>query len=74
MVRPACGGFRRVRDAYAARFNYDLRAIFRDLKEQEKRSGRTLVSYAQDAGEFVPNVALQPNAPVPAVSENMPSQ
>lgn len=33
---------RRVRDAYAARFNYDLRAIYRDLKEQEKRSGATL--------------------------------
>ena len=25
---------RRARDAYAARFNYDLRAIVRDLKEQ----------------------------------------
>jgi hypothetical protein len=37
---------RRVRDAYVARFNYDLRAIYRDLKEQEKRSGRKLVSYA----------------------------
>jgi hypothetical protein len=35
---------RRSRDAYAARFNYDLRAIFRDLKEQEMRSGRKLIS------------------------------
>ena len=34
---------RRARDAYAARFNYDLRAIIRDLKEKEKRSGRTVV-------------------------------
>ncbi len=33
---------RRARDAYAARFNYDLRAIYHDLKEQEKRSGATV--------------------------------
>lgn len=36
---------RRTREAYAARFHFDLRAIYRDLKEQEKRSGRELVSY-----------------------------
>lgn len=41
---PIVDEVRRVRDAYAARFNYDLRAIFRDLKEQEKRSGRKVVS------------------------------
>ncbi len=35
---------RRVRDAYAARFNYDLRAIYRDLKEQERRSEREVIS------------------------------
>jgi len=32
------------REAYAARFNYDLWAIFRDIKEQERKSGRTYVS------------------------------
>ena len=36
---------RRIRDEHAAKFNYDLDAIFRDIKEQEKRSGRTYVSY-----------------------------
>jgi len=46
---PIVDEVRRARDAYAARFNYDLRAIYRDLKEQEKRSGRKLVSYAKDA-------------------------
>ena len=46
---PIVDEVRRARDAYAARFNYDLRAIFRDLKEQEKRSGRKLASYVQDA-------------------------
>ena len=31
---------RAAREAYAKRFNYDLDAIYRDLKEQEKKSGR----------------------------------
>jgi hypothetical protein len=41
---PIVDEVRRARDAYAAQFNYDLQAIFRDLKEQEKRSGRKIVS------------------------------
>jgi len=36
---------RKVREAHAARFNDDLRAIYRDLKEQERKSGRVFVSY-----------------------------
>jgi len=31
---------RRHRDAYAKRFKYDLQAIYRDLKEQQEKSGR----------------------------------
>jgi hypothetical protein len=34
---------RKVRDAYAKRFNYDLDSIYRDLKEKECRSGRVVV-------------------------------
>lgn len=56
---PIVDEVRRVRDAYAARFNYDLRAIVRDLKEQEKLSGRRAVSYAQD-GVAVANQPVQP--------------
>jgi hypothetical protein len=52
---PIVDEVRRVRDAYAARFNYDLRAIYRDLKEQEKRSGRKVVSYAESSTEVEPN-------------------
>jgi hypothetical protein len=36
---------RAAREAYARRFNYDLDAIYRDLKEQEKKGGRTTVSF-----------------------------
>ena len=35
---------RKTREEHAAKFNYDLEAIYRDLKEQEKRSGRKVVS------------------------------
>ena len=33
----------RVRNAHAARFNYNLDAIFRDIKEQEKKAGYKFV-------------------------------
>ncbi len=36
---------RRVREAHAAKFNFDLRAIFRDLKAKEAASGRKYVNY-----------------------------
>jgi hypothetical protein len=35
---------RKVREAYAKQFGYDLRAIHRDLKAQEQASGRRIVS------------------------------
>ena len=55
---PIVDEVRRVRDAHAASFNYDPDAIFRDIKEQEKRSGRKYVSFADDT--VAPNQALQP--------------
>jgi hypothetical protein len=50
MKDPIVDEVRRVRYAYAARFNYDLDAIFRDIKEREKKSGL----------QFVQGVARQP--------------
>ena len=35
---------RRIRDEYAKSLNYPLRAIYEDLKEKERRSGRQYVS------------------------------
>jgi hypothetical protein len=42
---PIVARIRKVRDTYAAQFNYDLEAIYQDLKRQEKESGLTFVSY-----------------------------
>ena len=53
---------RRIRDAHAAKFNYDPRAIFRDIKEQEKRSGRKYVSFADD--NVGPKLGVAPNQPL----------
>ncbi len=35
---------RKVRDEHAAKFKYDLDAIYQDLKKQQKRGGRKVVS------------------------------
>jgi hypothetical protein len=35
---------RKVREAYSRQFGHDLAAIHRDLKEQERASGRRVVS------------------------------
>ncbi len=37
MNDPIVDEARRVRDAHAARFNYDLDAIFQDIKQREKK-------------------------------------
>ncbi len=35
---------RKVRDEYAAKFNYDIDTIYDDIKKQEKHSQRKVVS------------------------------
>lgn len=36
---------RKVRTEHAAKFNYDLKAIYQDLKEQQRVSGRRYVRF-----------------------------
>jgi len=71
---PIVDEVRRSRDAYAARFSYDLRAMYRDLKAQEKRSSRKIVSYAEISTRVEPDKALQPTGPASTVPDNTPSQ
>lgn len=42
---PIVAAVRQIRAEHAAKFHYDLQAIYRDLKEKEKNSGRTYVRY-----------------------------
>lgn len=60
---PIVDEVRRIRDAHAAKFNYDPEAIFQDIKDLEKRSGRTYVSFADDGD--APNQPPQPAFVIP---------
>ena len=60
MNDPIVDEVRRVRDAHAARFNYDLDAIFQDIKKREMESGLVFVQGV--ARQPAPNQALQPTA------------
>ncbi len=46
---------RKIRETHARKFNYDLHAIFRDIKEREKTSGRKFIAFppkrAENAGQ-----------------------
>jgi hypothetical protein len=66
MNDPIVDEVRRIRDAHAARFNYDLDAIFQDIKEREKQSGLQFVGGI--ARQPMPNPAPQPSGAAIAVS------
>ena len=40
---PIIAELRAIRQAYAARFNYDVDAMFRDLRDRQEASGREYV-------------------------------
>jgi hypothetical protein len=42
---PIVAEIRKIREEHAAKFNYNLLAIYNDIKEQEKKSTRIFVSY-----------------------------
>jgi len=71
---PIVDEVRRVRDAHAARFQYDLDAIFQDIKEREKKSGLVFVQGA--ARRPAPNQTPPPTGtaiPVPSVETPLPT-
>lgn len=71
MIDPIVDEVRRVREAHAAMFNYDLDAIFQDIKEQEKKSGLTFVSYPPR--RTAPNQTPQPSGSAISVSQDSKS-
>ena len=42
---PIIAEVRAIRDQHAARFDYDVKAIFRDIQAKQKVSGRQYVRY-----------------------------
>jgi hypothetical protein len=71
MNDPIVDEVRRVRDAYAPRFNSDLNAIFRDIRDKAKTSGRTFVSFTPD--RLQPGQVLRPTESAVPVSDSIPS-
>jgi hypothetical protein len=67
MNDPIVDEVRRVRDAHAASFNYDLHAIFLDIKRREKERGLNFVDGV--ARQPVPNKTPQPTAAAIPVSQ-----
>jgi hypothetical protein len=53
---------RAVRDAHAARFDYDLDAIYQDLKKQEKKSIRRIVNLPPKRVKCEKNTVIEPVA------------
>ena len=45
---------RQVRDRYAARFDYDLDAIYSDLKKQEEQNPEKFTSLPRKQPEIIP--------------------
>jgi hypothetical protein len=60
MNDPIVDQVRQVRDAHAARFNYDLHAIFMDIKKREKERGLHFVDGV--AHQPTPNQTMQQKA------------
>ena len=71
MNDPIVDEVRRVRDAHAASFNYDLHAIFLDIKKREKERGLNFVDGV--ARQPVPNKTLQPTGAAIPVSQDSKS-
>ncbi len=59
-IAPIVEEIRETREAYAARFNYDIEAICRDLREQERLSGREVITLPPKSSEPLP-VAEEPS-------------
>jgi hypothetical protein len=73
MTDPIVDEVRRARDDHAARFNYDLDAIFQDIKKQERKSGCKFVSFPVKKVE--PRHTLQPTgAAAPLAHSSEPAK
>lgn len=63
---PIVAEIQQIREAYAAQFDFDLRSIYRALKEQEERSQRPKVAFPPRRVGV--RQGVQPVARAPAVA------
>ena len=55
---PVIAELHRIKDEHAKKFNYDVRAMMADLRERQKTSGRTYVSFAKTSKRAMDNDAV----------------
>jgi hypothetical protein len=48
---PIVDEVRKAREEYARKFNFDLRAIYHDLKRKEAESDHVIVNFSTDASQ-----------------------
>jgi hypothetical protein len=65
---PIIDEIRKAREAHASKFNFDLDAIFRDIKEGEKQGRRKFVSFPPRKAE--PNHVLRPTGAAIAAAQD----
>ncbi len=51
MIDPIVEEIHKIRAEYAAKFDYDVDAMFEDLRQKQSNSNRTIVSFAKDKEE-----------------------
>ncbi|CAN5514604.1 hypothetical protein BH11PLA2_BH11PLA2_09270 [soil metagenome] len=54
---------RRYREAHAAKFNYDLDAMFADMQERQRTSGRTILCRRPDGTEYWTRNGIEVDGP-----------
>lgn len=57
---PIIAEVRAIRQAYAARFDYDVEAIFRDIRARQQASGRNYVRFPTDSAGSVADDRVTP--------------
>ena len=62
---PIVAEVRKIREEYAAQFNFDLQALFRALKERERLDPRPKVSYPPKPAKTAPRGELAAMRNVP---------
>jgi hypothetical protein len=48
MTDPIVEEIHKIREEYAAKFDYDVDAMFEDLRQKQSQSNRKIVSFAKD--------------------------
>lgn len=57
---PVIAELHRIKDEHAKKFNYDVRAMMADLRERQKTSGQTYVSFSKTSEHATDENAVAP--------------